>query len=207
MKKRSKVKQWITLPWLVLITACLLLLVLYLYIKNNYLIATDSIAFFENAEAIESVFNRSQFSNRDESDKPVYIIYFWQAYCSCDNNMLPHFADIVREHNDHSVHFSYADLSDYATAHQAPFDSLGIAPLEAELVEQLRPLVMYTPAVAIFDANGSMNYYGPHSLGEVCNVDTSFISKALDSLLDGVVSRNINTVGEGCFCKVGNANK
>jgi hypothetical protein len=79
-----------------------------------------------------------------------------------------------------------------------PFDNL----LNQELTNLFRPFVSHTPSVAIWAENNELTYYGPHNLGYVCNAETSFVKKVIDSLLQNIYSKNTNIVGKGCFCKV-----
>lgn len=57
-----------------------------------------------------------------------------------------------------------------------------------------------SPAVAIWDRQGRLAYFGPYSEGAVCNSSNSFIEPILKALLE---DRNVsasNTVAVGCYC-------
>jgi hypothetical protein len=62
--------------------------------------------------------------------------------------------------------------------------------------------VKATPSVGIWDENGQLVYFGPHSVGYVCNNDTSVVKKMLDALLTKQAVSAAGVMGDGCFCLV-----
>lgn len=57
-----------------------------------------------------------------------------------------------------------------------------------------------SPAVAIWDSDGQLAYFGPYSNGIICNAKTSFIEPVLKQLKAGENPQISNTAGVGCFC-------
>lgn len=57
-----------------------------------------------------------------------------------------------------------------------------------------------SPAVAIWDRQGHLAYFGPYSEGAVCNAANSFIEPILTALLDGRPVSASNTLAIGCYC-------
>ncbi|HCV37398.1 MAG TPA: thiol-disulfide isomerase, partial [Pseudomonas sp.] len=57
-----------------------------------------------------------------------------------------------------------------------------------------------SPAVAIWDRQGNLAYFGPYSEGAVCNASNSFIEPIIKTLLAGRKVSASNTVGLGCYC-------
>ena len=188
-------------------------MVLYFVVANRYILATDSIAFFDQSTDIEKVYSAIKWP--DNQKNKIRVIYFWQAYCPCDATVMPHFKELYKAHTKDAIEFLLADISPVAAlpsveslvilpaaasspTRDHPFDNL----LNQELTNLFRPFVSHTPSVAIWDENNELTYYGPHNLGYVCNAETSFVKKVIDSLLQNIYSKNTNIVGKGCFCKV-----
>ncbi len=186
------------LPWLILAGLIVLALPLYYYVSHNYFLSTIEIAFFDNADDIDKVFKDAGFHDKDTGSSSITVVYFWQAYCPCDATVLPHYKLMTEEYGEKSVDFFLADFSAADQKYETPFDRV----LDPAITEKLRPLITHTPSVAIWDQNGSLTYYGPHNLGFVCNSDTSFVKKVIDSILQSITSKNTNVVGNGCFCKI-----
>jgi hypothetical protein len=188
-------------------------MVLYFVVANRYILATESIAFFDQSTGIEEVYSAIKWP--DNQNNKIRVIYFWQAYCPCDATVMPHFKELYKEHAKDSIDFYLSDLSSIglspvalssinlsttasSTKYDRPFDHI----LNEGVTDRFRPFVSHTPAVAIWNENNELTYYGPHSLGYVCNTESSFVKKVIDSLLQNIHSKNTNIVGDGCFCKV-----
>ena len=58
-----------------------------------------------------------------------------------------------------------------------------------------------SPAVAIWDHEGRLAYFGPYSEGAVCTSSNSFIEPILEALADGRPVSAGNTLAVGCFCQ------
>ncbi|MFT6969421.1 MAG: hypothetical protein ACJA1S_002156 [Cellvibrionaceae bacterium] len=185
---------------------------LYFVVSDRYMLSTKSIAFFDQSTDIEKVYASIKWP--DQQKNKIRVIYFWQAYCPCDATVMPHFKELYKAHTKDAVEFYLADISTAALSSSGeslinlpaassskrnqPFDNL----LSQELTNLFRPFVSHTPSVAIWSQNNELTYYGPHNLGYVCNAETSFVKKIIDSLLQNIYSKNTNIVGKGCFCKV-----
>jgi len=57
-----------------------------------------------------------------------------------------------------------------------------------------------SPAVAIWDRQGQLAYFGPYSEGAVCTSSNSFIEPILDALIAEHPVNASNTLAVGCFC-------
>lgn len=57
-----------------------------------------------------------------------------------------------------------------------------------------------SPAVAIWDREGRLAYFGPYSEGAVCNASNSFIEPVLKALVEGRRVNASNTLSQGCYC-------
>ena len=184
---------------------------LYFTVVDRYMLSTQSIAFFDQATDIEKVYASIKWPEQQKNK--IRIIYFWQAYCPCDATVMPHFKELYKTHTQDAVDFYLADISPVAlsAATESPANLTAVARernrvfdklLGQKLTNLFKPYVSHTPSVAIWNENNELTYYGPHNLGYVCNAQTSFVKKVIDSLLQNIFSKNINIVGKGCFCKV-----
>ena len=184
------------IPWLILLAAIISSIIVYRHFKQPYIQAVNTLALFENATAVDEAFQSVKSLAEQAGSETIRVIYFWQAYCPCNAPVLSHYNAMQREYSDKGIRFLLADLSPAAEGYSVPFDKL----VDNSFAQTLKSIVTYTPSVAIWDANNNLSYYGPHSLGFVCNAETSFVKKVIDTLLTGVSSVNVNTLGEGCFC-------
>lgn len=57
-----------------------------------------------------------------------------------------------------------------------------------------------SPAVAIWDRDGRLAYFGPYSEGAVCTSSNSFIEPILEALLQGRPVDATHTLAVGCYC-------
>ncbi len=175
-------------------------LIVYLSVSHRYILSTEQIAFFDQSAGIEQVYKTIEWPEDQKNN--IRIIYFWQAYCPCDATVIPHFKELYKEHSDENVDFYLADLSPLALqnnnnpSYERPFSHV----LDSDISNLFRPFISHAPSVAIWDKNNELTYYGPHNLGFVCNADTSFVKKVVDSLLQNIQSKNINILGNSCFC-------
>jgi hypothetical protein len=189
------------LPWLTILLLGVLLLFLYDRYANKYLKTIEDFVLFDQAEVIDAVFT-DRFANKIPTGN-LRVVYFWQNNCPCNANVLPHFKEMIAEYTPQSVDFFIADLSKNTRPKKSEVgETSGLQFVDAQIVSEIRPLIKYTPAVAMWDQNQQLSYYGPHNIGFVCNGDTSFVKKTLDSLLAGITMSNTNTAGESCFCEV-----
>jgi len=178
----------------------LLSLAIYFSVSHRYILSTEQIAFFDQSAGIERVYKTIEWPEHKKNN--IRIIYFWQAYCPCDATVLPHFEELYKEHGDNNVDFYLADLSPLETNEQPSYERPFSNILDNNVSNLFRPFVSHAPSVAIWDQNNELTYYGPHNLGFVCNAETSFVKKVVDSLLQNIYSKNINIIGDSCFCKL-----
>lgn len=57
-----------------------------------------------------------------------------------------------------------------------------------------------SPAIAIWDRQGRLAYFGPYSEGAVCNASNSFIEPVIQALLANRPVQADNTLASGCYC-------
>ena len=153
------------------------------------MMSTEEIVEFQENSHLNVLFDQSE-------SEVIRVVYFWQNYCPCDATVLGHFMEMEEKYTQQGVDFLVADLS-----LKPKGESMSqFKKLEQERVDQFRHTIPFTPAVAVWDEDNQLSYYGPHNLGFVCNAKTSFVQKILDGLLAGNASQNVQTLGDGCFC-------
>lgn len=154
-------------------------------------------AFFEPTPALEQLF----LSNTDISGmkQGIKVVYFWQSDCPCDQFVKPHFLLMSDRYSKYTI----APVNFYLAALDSDFiegELSMLLRLPEVLLEQVKEEVKATPSVGVWNANNELIYYGPHSLGYMCNDDSSLVKKVLDLLLSGQEFAPLAVVGDGCFC-------
>jgi hypothetical protein len=126
---------------------------------------------------------------------PIRIVHFWDPACPCNVGNQQHLAELLAHYGPLGVQF-YAVQKAASQGHLPP----SLAGLKA--LEQLpgSAELPASPAVAIWDKQGQLAYFGPYSEGANCTSSNSFIEPILEALsADRPVSAS-NTLAVGCFC-------
>ena len=189
------------------------------FVRNLYIVtAVDSVAFFESTTQLQQLFlddghelnyqpsdqlnelYNEQGAKHGTKQDTMRVVYFWQNHCPCDQFTKPHFLLLINQyrHLASNIVFYLAPIDNSAVSH----DLQDVEQLTAKLLDRVREDVKATPSVGIWDSNGQLVYFGPHSLGYVCNNDTSFVKKVLDALLSKQTVSSGGVMGDGCFCPV-----
>jgi len=130
-----------------------------------------------------------------EGPGPIRLVHFHDPACPCNVGNQQHLAELVER---------YAPLGVTFHAVQRPGSRGGLPPALAVL----QPLAALpgseglpaSPALAIWDRQGRLAYFGPYSEGATCTSANSFVEPVLDALLKGRPVRAGGTLAEGCFC-------
>lgn len=125
----------------------------------------------------------------------IRLVHFWDPACPCNVGNQQHLAELVARYAPRGVEFH---------AVQKP-GSQGRLPAELAALKPIAALPGSTalpasPAVAIWDAQGQLAYFGPYSEGLTCNSSNSFIEPILEALAAGRTVDASNTLAVGCFC-------
>lgn len=180
------------MPWVLAIASLLVFTVLTQYFQRVYMLSTETAAVFEADVELENL-----FLPVNTARARIKVVYFWQSNCPCDATVINHYQELMSAYGD-TADFMMADLSPVPRD-----DKLNqFKRLDADSIAQVRASVSHTPSVGVWNEQGQLSYFGPHNLGFVCNAKSSFLIKVLDSLLRDDNAKNINTVGDGCFCAV-----
>jgi hypothetical protein len=116
-----------------------------------------------------------------ESGHVATVVHIYSANCPCNRFTQPHFARIVAGYQHRGVSFVTMARG-----------SVDLAWVEA------------TPAALVFDAAGSLVYFGPFSDSARCGESGGLVERVLDRVLGGQTLRPQPFYGGGCFC--GSAN-
>lgn len=126
---------------------------------------------------------------------PIRLVHFWDPACPCNVGNQQHLAELI-EH--------YAPLGVEFYGVQKP-GSHGRLPATLDRIQSLPTLpgaerLSVSPAVAIWDRQGKLAYFGPYSQGATCNASNSFIEPILQALSDGRAINATNNMAVGCYC-------
>ena len=126
---------------------------------------------------------------------PIRLVHFWDPACPCNVGNQQHLAELIAQYAPQGVRF-------YAV--QKP-GSKGHLPETLNSLENLPGFdgseqLPASPAVAIWDGNGELAYFGPYSAGATCNSSNSFIEPILEALSAGRRVNASNNLAVGCFC-------
>ncbi|UTW06144.1 DUF6436 domain-containing protein [Pseudomonas benzenivorans] len=127
---------------------------------------------------------------------PIRLVHFWDPACPCNVGNQQHLSELMEAFGPRGVAF-------YAV--QKP-GSQGRLPANLGDLQALPTLpgaerIPASPAVAIWDKNGRLAYFGPYSEGLTCNASNSFIEPILEALAAGRAVDASNTLAVGCFCE------
>jgi hypothetical protein len=125
----------------------------------------------------------------------IRLVHFWDPACPCNVGNQQHLAELIEHFAPQGVEF-YA-VQKPGTHGQLPATLGAIKPL-ATLpgAEHLS----VSPAVAIWDRQGRLAYFGPYSQGATCNSSNSFIEPILLALSENRPVNATHTMAVGCYC-------
>lgn len=126
---------------------------------------------------------------------PIRVVHFWDPACPCNVGNQQHLAELLKRFAPQGVRF-YAVQKPGSRGH-LPAVLEGLQPLDSLPGAEQLPA---SPAVAIWDREGRLAYFGPYSEGATCSSANSFIEPILDALSAGRTVRADNTLASGCFC-------
>ncbi|GAA6151501.1 DUF6436 domain-containing protein [Pseudoteredinibacter isoporae] len=111
------------------------------------------------------------------SNGQITVQQFIDPDCPCNRYVREHREELQARYSSQSIRFELLTPSSLTAA-----------------------AVPSSPAVAIWDRDGRLAYFGPYSNGVICNAKTSFIEPVLNQLKTGENPQINNTAGVGCFC-------
>ncbi|MFJ4065610.1 DUF6436 domain-containing protein [Pseudomonas sp. NPDC089996] len=126
---------------------------------------------------------------------PIRVVHFWDPACPCNVGNQQHLGDLMTQFADQGVSFHIVQKP--GTHGQLPTNLSSLQPIANVPGSEHLPA---SPAVAIWDHQGTLAYFGPYSEGAVCNASNSFIEPILKALLAGRNVTASNTLAVGCYC-------
>jgi hypothetical protein len=126
---------------------------------------------------------------------PIRVVHFWDPACPCNVGNQQHLGDLVNQFTPQGVTFHVVQKP--GSHGQLPANLGSLQPIAQLPGSEHLPA---SPAVAIWDRQGHLAYFGPYSEGAVCNASNSFIEPLLKALLDGRQVTASNTLAVGCYC-------
>jgi len=144
-----------------------------------------------------TLFDGSQLQLPAELAGPgrIRVVHFWDPACPCNVGNQQHLSDLVSQFADRDV--SFLVLQKPGSHGQLPANLGALQPLASLPGSEHLPA---SPAVAIWDRQGHLAYFGPYSEGAVCNASNSFVEPIIKALLEGRAVQASNTLAIGCYC-------
>lgn len=144
-----------------------------------------------------------------DSSAPL-VLHFWNPACSCNRFNNPHVRDIVATYRAQGVRFLTvvraapgADTPALLAQAREIFNTPAL--LESALPLDPDTLPPATPAAAIINAQGQLDYSGPYSDSAFCGAageaaGSTLVENALERILAGQTPQASERVAFGCFC-------
>ena len=126
---------------------------------------------------------------------PIRLVHFWDPACPCNIGNQQHLADLIERFAPQGVSF-YA-VQKPGTQGQLPSTLSALQPLAALPGSDQIPA---SPAVAVWDRNGQLAYFGPYSQGATCTSSNSFIEPILQALSEDRPVNATHNMAVGCYC-------
>ena len=126
----------------------------------------------------------------------IRVVHFWDPACPCNVGNQEHLSQLV-EHFAGASGVDFYAVQKPGTHGQLPSTLSAVKPL-ASLPGAER--ITSSPAVAIWDRQGRLAYFGPYSEGLVCNSQNSFIEPILLALKNDRPVSATHTMAVGCYC-------
>ncbi|MDO7930298.1 DUF6436 domain-containing protein [Pseudomonas sp. KFB-139] len=126
----------------------------------------------------------------------IRLVHFKDPSCPCNVGNQQHLSELI-EHfgGDKGVDFYVVQKPGTPEPSSQTADTLKTLSTLAGAEK-----ITVSPAVAIWDRDGKLAYFGPYSEGLTCNSGNSFIEPILHALLDGRNVNSTNTMAVGCYC-------
>lgn len=133
----------------------------------------------------------------------VHVFHFWNPDCSCDQSNSEHVRELITNYAQNTIFYIVSSGVHYQRYLEQWKDVLPYYRFKFVDYEELelQDDLPATPAAAVMQSSGKLNYFGPYSEGGVClpNED-GLVEGVLDSILSGQSKYYPFTTGFGCYC-------
>lgn len=126
---------------------------------------------------------------------PIRLVHFWDPGCPCNVGNQQHLDELVQAYSARGVKFYSVQKA--GTTGRLPQSLQVLQALDGVQGSDALPA---SPAVAIWDREGRLAYFGPYSEGALCTSSNSFIEPILEALAAGRPVRADSNLAVGCFC-------
>lgn len=126
---------------------------------------------------------------------PIRVVHFWDPACPCNVGNQQHLGELLDHFGPLGVEFTV--LQKPGSHGLLPASLTRLYPMAGLAGSEQLPA---SPAVAIWDRDGHLAYFGPYSEGAVCNSGNSFIEPVLKALMEDRPVHASNTLAVGCYC-------
>ncbi|NWB89178.1 thiol-disulfide isomerase [Pseudomonas gingeri] len=126
---------------------------------------------------------------------PIRLVHFWDPACPCNVGNQQHLGELIERFGPLGVQFY--SVQKPGTHGQLPATLSAIKALPG--LPEAEHLTV-SPAVAIWDRDGKLAYFGPYSQGATCNSSNSFIEPILQALSEGRAVNATHNMAVGCYC-------
>lgn len=133
----------------------------------------------------------------------VYVFHFWNPECKCDQSNSLHVRKLVADYSKNTMFFVVSAKEHYSAYLEQWKDVLPYYRIEFVDYQALNLQVDLpaTPAAAVIQSTGKLNYFGPYSEGGICLPnEEGIVEGVLDSILMGQSKYYPFTTGYGCYC-------
>ena len=156
-----------------------------------------------NSKTILSNFNSSEIKNSiRKMNASAVVINFIDPECYCSKFTLQHVKKIQNKYSHDKIIFTDA----YRDAGEKGNFIAKNNMESSELYSVIRSIINLsdlpaTPAVAVFDGEGNLAYFGPYSDDAFCGTSDGFLDNSIKKILAGQNYRDVNMLAYGCFCE------
>ena len=126
----------------------------------------------------------------------IRVVHFRDPACPCNVGNQQHLSDLVSQFS------GQGGVDFYVVQKPGTRDELPAGLQGLNLLPRLPGAdhITSSPAIAIWDRQGKLAYFGPYSEGLVCNAQNSFIEPILRALKDDRPVNATHTMAVGCYC-------
>lgn len=128
----------------------------------------------------------------------VTLVHFWNPDCLCNTLSQQHFDDLMAEYTQPELRVFVIAPANISAEKEAQFKRLNSQRMS--LIKSDLPFPA-SPALALFDSQLNIGYYGPYGFGPQCIPSGDSLFSALVKLYKEEASAfYMNVIGDGCYC-------
>jgi len=175
------------------------------YKDLNSFATKSSVVFFQGDRFSEQL---TILAGHYRDTKKTTVVHFWDTDCGCNRFNEQHVNSLIKKYGSKNIQFLIvAKISDRAKEKtiianaKSKFKHSAVIDVIPEYKFKLESMPS-TPSVAVLNKEQKLTYFGPYSIGTVCNIKNgAFVEKTLNNLLAGSSKKQINVLATGCFCE------